>query len=293
MDEHDAAIKEQRRILRLMQDHLAQAHLSLGSQQEHIGLVDVIHHPDNSLGHLNYVTPRRNTAWVPAPSVQQGLDRLRSLNRTMRVNYVEGLFLPIFAKSLRDLGLVVEQETSLMSYTLADLKLPEEDTAGKDHPVARVTAVNDQDGIAQWWYVWRNAYFDVLTGSIEPIYVGRDVQAIALGRQADLLLYREGFPVGVARLTFHNQTAHLATLAIMKEARAPEMIRMLYYGALGAAKDRGCELLFTSGDTEADRKLCRELGFVDSGSMVCYAEPAEETKGDLHDVNLAQPVLAL
>src|SRR5829696_21106 len=106
MDE--SAVKESRRILRLIQDHILQAHSLLGVEQESAGMVDVLHHPTNRNGDLNYVTPRRNTAWVSGGYVEKGLERLRQLGRTERVQYVEGLFPPLFAKTLRELGLEPE-----------------------------------------------------------------------------------------------------------------------------------------------------------------------------------------
>lgn len=282
----NAAIKESRRVLRLVQEHLSQAHLNVGATQEHVGLVEVISHPNSELAHLNYVTPRRNTAWIPAPEIERGMERLHDLHRTPRVNYVEGLFPPLFAKSLHKLGLEVEHETAIMTRKL--------DTLPDKHNLpdgVHVVPVSDQEGIGLWWYVWRNAYYDVLTTGIEPIKIGQDMQQVALGNQVDLLLYRNDFPAGAARVTFHSDTAHLTTLAIMKEARTPALIHALHQAALKTAAQQGCELIFTSGGTEEDRKMCREVGFVDSGSVVCYAEPVTGSDGTNHDV--AQYVFAL
>ncbi|RMG71113.1 MAG: hypothetical protein D6711_15945, partial [Chloroflexi bacterium] len=48
------------------------------------------------------------------------------------------------------------------------------------------------------------------------------------------------------------------------------------------AIERGCDLIFTSGETEADRRLCRQMGFVDSGSVVCYAQTSQQE--ETHDM---------
>ncbi|MEQ8676939.1 MAG: hypothetical protein RLP44_07805 [Aggregatilineales bacterium] len=287
-----ADIKETRRVLRLVQDHIATAHLKVGAQQEAHGLVEVVSHPTSELATLNYVTPRKNTAWIPAPEIQKGLEHLRKLNRVARVTYVEGLFPPIFSKSLMQLGLVVEFETPIMVYDLREFDATKNTASGKSTGVS-VRAVSDQDGIGMWWYVWRNAYYDVLTGNIEPIKIGHEMAQIVSGDQIDLLLYRGDLPVGAARVTVHNTTAHLTTLAIMKEVRTPALIRALYDATLNTAAERGCELLFTSGDTESDRHLGREIGFIDSGSVVCYSEPKLGLQQDKNDGNLAQPVFAL
>lgn len=289
----DSDVKESRRVMRLVQDHLAQAHRGLGAKQESIGLVDILYHPENKLSYLNYVTPRKNTAWIPGPAVEKGLERLRELDRTPRVYYIEGLFPPLFARSLRELGLAIEQEIPLMTYKTED------NHANADYkPLPdglHVREVNDQDGIALWWYVWRNAHYDVVTHGSEPLYVGETMREIALGRQQDVLLYRHGFPVGVVRVTTQDdhKTAHIAALALMREARSDNMVTLLHRVALKIAIDHGCELVFASGENENDRTLCRNIGFVDSGSVVCYAQAPEATHEDTDGEPLEQPVFIL
>jgi hypothetical protein len=287
--EANLAVKESRQILRLVQDHLLQTHLNFGAVQEAIDLVNVVYHAGNTLAQLNYVMPRQNTAWVPGPAVQKGLEKLTELQRRPRVCYIEGLFLPMFAKSLRDLGLEVEREVALMTCKLNVESYGKPATPDAVH----IQEVSSQEGIALWWYVWRNAHYDVLTRGIEPLYVGRDMREIAAGDQADVLLYRHGFPVGVARLTIHETTGHVPALAVMKEARTPEMIRLLYHSVLKLARERGCNLVFTTGKTEEDRALCREVGFIDSGSMICYVDASDDADEEKDDVHLAQPLLVL
>ena len=287
----DTAYKETRRRLRRVQDHLTRSNLNLGARREAVGLVDVIYHPDNTTPYLNYVTPRKNTAWVPGDEIDRGLDFLRERGLMPRVHYIEGLFPPVFAKTLRALNLKVERETPVMVYqapdhprTVMKPALPSEVT---------IAYADDQRGIALWWYVWRNAYYDVYATGVEPLFVGRDMRETFLGNQIDILLFRHGFPLGVARLTLHDdETAHIMALALLQEARTPEMTRALYAAATSAALDRGCSLVFTAGESEDDRRLCRELGFVDSGSIVCYAERLNKAHGATDDT-LAQPVFVL
>ena len=282
-----AAIKESRRVLRSVQAHLSQAHLNMGVRQESVGLVDVIYHPTNKLPHLNYVSPRKNTAWIPGPEVEKGLEYLRNIQRVPRVYYIEGLFPPLFARTLHDLGLQVEQEIPLMAYKESTLpKLPMLSEMS-------VEEAKDQEGVAMWWYVWRNAYYDVVTGGTEPVYIGQDMREITMGRQIDLILHRYGFPVGVVRLTVHEQTANINAIALMKEARTPEVVKMLHYVALKKALDRGCTLVFTSGETEQNRSVCREIGFVDSGSVVCYAEKSGELAEGTDGSSMAEPVFVV
>ena len=116
--DNSAAIKESRRVLRRVQKHLSQSLIDMGANRENIGLVDVVYHPKNKLPHINYVSPRKNAAWIPGPGIKKGLERLRELERKPRVIYIEGLYPPLFAKSIRDLGLVIEQESTIMVYKL-------------------------------------------------------------------------------------------------------------------------------------------------------------------------------
>jgi hypothetical protein len=291
----DAAVKEARRILRQAQIHLLQSRINMGAICESSGLVDVLHHPFNNLPHLNYVTPRKSTAWVSVKEVEQGLETLQKYDRPRRVEYIEGLFLPIFAKSLHEIGLTVEQETPLMVYQHEDGNAPLDMPAIPDGVM--MEEVKDQEGSAVWWYIWRNAHYDVVTQTAEPIYVGQSMMQIALGWQVDILMYRYRFPVGAARITVlpENQSAHIAALALMREVRTPEMLKLLQFHAIQAAIKRGCSMVFTSGDTDHDRHLNRENGFIDYGSLVCYAEKTEAKSAhrDMLNDRVAQPVLTL
>jgi hypothetical protein len=286
--------RETRRILRQVQDHLIHVHTTLGAVRETVGMVDVFHHPGNPLPNLNYVTPRRNTAWVSGQMVKQGLDHLHSFGRVPRVQYIEGLFPPLFAKTLRDLSLQVERETPVMVYK------PEGINGHTPPPIppsampdgVTIDRVNDQRGIEAWWYVWRNAFYDVLTLGVEPLFVGREMAALHLGQQIDFLAYRYGFPVGVARLSIQGETAHLAALALLKEVRTPAMTRAMQVAALQSAVELEASLVFAPGETDAERRALRELGFLDFGSIVCYAAPGEKTREEQHVIPLEQPVLS-
>ncbi len=296
MDE--SAIRESRQMLRQVHEHLLLAHQDLGAYRETISVVDVVHHPINPLPDFNYVTPRRNTAWVSGQYVKQGLDRLRALGRTPRVQYVEGLFPPLFAKTLLDLGLELERETPLMIYRAsgADTMLPPA-SSGANTAGVQIQTIADQRGIEMWWYVWRNAFYDVLTLGVEPLVVGRDMAALLMGKHIDLLMMRHNFPIGVARLSVQesNKSAHLVALAMMKEARTPERMRALLAAVLRAALARGCDLVFAPGETEDDRRLCRELGFIDVSSIICYIARSANSALDQRDGHgtLVQPLLTL
>ena len=168
----NSTVKETRQLLRRILDHLFQAHSAFGVDHETVGFVDVIHHPTNQIPDLNYVTPRRNTAWVSGKFVQQGLDRLRALDRLPRVEYIEGLYPPQFAKALSDLGL--ESGTRNADHGVLAGGCQQESAAHVVPGGIRLEIVTDQRGIEQWRAVWQSDGYDVLTLGVEPLAVGRD-----------------------------------------------------------------------------------------------------------------------
>ncbi|NWF68995.1 MAG: hypothetical protein HXY40_07910 [Chloroflexi bacterium] len=291
----ESAQRETRRALRQVQEHLYQAHLLLGAQTEDLGLVEVVYHPTNTLPDLNYVTPRRKTAWVSGHDVEQGIDYLRKMQRRPRVQYIEGLFPPLFAKTLTGLGLEAEKETPLMIYRAAGFNgvLPPPLEAPSKPDGVTLERVHDQRGVEMWWYVWRNAHYDVLTLGVEPLVVGREMAVLKLGQQIDILMHRYTFPIGVARVSIQQETAHLLGVALMREHRTPEMLKLLQLAAMQAAFEANCELIFAPGESEEDRRHCRALGFADLGSMICYSAKAEGGIEDTHGVVFSQPVLTL
>lgn len=286
----DSAVKETRQILRRVQDHLFQAHTALGVSHESVGFVDVIYHHANTVPDLNYVTPRRNTAWVSGKFVQQGLERLHALSRVPRVQYIEGLYPPQFAKALRDLGLEAERETAIMAYAVDDLnqKVPRTSSPAG----VRLETVTDQRANDQWRALWRDASFDVLTLGVEPLAVGRDAAA---EETVDVVMRRDDSLIGIARVGIQpgTRSAHIIALALLRAERTPRLTKVLLTAAMRAALKQGSSLIFAPGESDDDRALMRKLGFVDVGTMVCYAarsENADEVQG--HDV-LLQPVLAV
>lgn len=293
MENGAAAEKEAKVIMRQVQDHLFHVHTNLGALKETVGMVDVFHHPTNPLPNLNYVTPRRSVAWVSASMVKQGLDHLKKFDRPARVHYIEGLLPPLFAKTLRDLNLHVERETPIMVYKPDGVngQVPPVPSGPELPDGVTIEAVNDQRGIEAWWYVWRNAYFDVLTLGVEPLFVGRDMAALQLGQQVDFLLNRYGFPTGVVRISVQGETAHVVCLALLKEARTPDLVRVLQTVALKGALDRKAKLIFAPGETDAERRIGRELGYADFSSLICYSGEEKVTGGQAAST-MEQPLLS-
>lgn len=287
---NDEQIKEARTVMRRVQEHLRQSHLNLGAISQTVGFVDVIHHETQLTPSLNYVMPRKNTAWVSGKHIENGLEVLKQKERVRRVLFVEGLYPPVFLRSLRELGLEAEKEMPIMVFqadkdSLKSAIMPPQLTA---------TRVHDHQGMAIWWYVWRNAFYEVYATGIEPLLVGRDMREMALGHQLDVIIYRYGFPIGVVRMTIQESSAHIVAQAIMKEVRTPELMQQLLSAAVRIARENGCDMVFLAGSTDEERQRVRNMGFQDFGSVVRYAilpdiQSGQETKHD----NMAQPVLII
>lgn len=282
--------RESRTILRRIEAHLRQSHLDMGAEEEAISFVDVIHHPVSLLPSLNYVTPRKKTAWVSGNHIEQGLDALREKERAVRVRFAEGLYPPVFVRTLRELDLHIEAETPIMVY-----KKTQQPRKMANHPadITFAQATNPRD-LAIWWYVWRNAYYDVAVSSVEPLLIGRDMQEIYFGRQINMVMYRQGYPMGVIKITLHEGSAHLVAHAMLKELRESDWDRVVREVALDIALNAETDLIFVTGKTEDERKLYRNIGFVDSSSIVTYAEQSDNpAQKEASDDSMAQSVLVV
>ena len=294
---NDAAVKESRLLLRRIQDHLFHAHSGFGVEHESVGFVDVIHHPTSRLPDLNYVTPRRNTAFVSGKYVQHGLDRLQELERLPRVEYIDGIFPPMFAQVLTQLGLQVERDTALMVFTTGGLTGFVTPPLRKPRTPAgvRLELTMDERGVALWRQVWNDPAYDVHSLGVEPLAVGGDLTAQKTGQEIDVLMYRGDFPIGAARIGVQQvpKSAHIVALALYRETRSDTLTKLLLATAMRAGLARGASMVFAPGESAEDRALCQKLGFIDLGRMVCYAARSEHVNGmQTHD-SLAEPVLAV
>lgn len=267
-------LRESRRILRRIQAHITQAHRNLGAEIHDMGLIAVLYHPENDLPLLNCVIPRRKTAWLPAPQIAEGLDFLRERGKTPRLSLIEGLYPPRFAESLHNIGLTLESKIDLMAHTAPDVM------------AANGAASPAGDTVALWEQVREGNAYRVIAGGIEPI----DITTAAC---SDVVVYRGGTPVGIARLTCHATDANVAVAAIHREADAALTTDALYREALNCAVERGCELVFTAGSDEATRRIYRRLGFVDAGNLICYAQMDSASRESARQTGGACGVTAL
>jgi ribosomal protein S18 acetylase RimI-like enzyme len=277
---NDSTVKQTRQILRQVQSHLMEAHLYRGAEQEQVGLVEVLHHPASTTPELNYVTPRKNTAWVSMPEVMNGLKILKGHERALRVMFIEGLFIPAFGDRLSNIGLARESEVRVMALQLDPTEIetmsPDEFDSDQTMSMGTTTFINvsSRAESALWWYLWRNAHYDVVTQTAELRFIDSSYKQIADGHQLDLIMRVGGIPAGVVSLTLSadRTSAQISAFALARETRSLPHAQQLLEAVIDEAKARGISLLFFA---EADVLLNtagQALGFMDCGGIVCYSE---------------------
>lgn len=290
MDDSEV-VKESRVALRLIHEHILRVKLLLGVQTESAGVVDVLFHPTDAREDLNYITPRRNTAFVSGAYLKPGLARLQALGRRGRVQYLDMLFPPSYAATMVGLGLDVEQSMHLMVYKIDGFagKPPVTLTPPKGIRVKRAT---QQGGLDLWRDVLADNAYEVTSLPVEPLVLGNNLPLMRRMGQLDLIAYRNNRAIAVARVGVQkdNGTVSIVALGLLREARTPDVLCALFTAVLKHSAARGCTIVFAPGETEDDRRQCATLGFVPLGRVVGYGAGRDE---GTTDGNMGQPVYAL
>jgi hypothetical protein len=276
--------REAKRCLRLAQDHLLEMHLALGAHSTALSLVEVITHQYSRVPELNYVVPRRKTAWITASEVAVGLEQLQQLKRVPRLQYVEGVFPASFADHLSSLNLHLDQRTPILvcrrDALPAPILLPD------GYTFERLPA-HHADALF-WWDVWRSPSYAVHTLGTEPLVLG---QADAIW--TDLVLRHEGKIIGIARLSFHHDSAHLVALALHQQ-HSQLFAPFATHACLYAFDRPQIGIVFGTAKDGATQFQMQNAGFWPLGVMVCYAASGERGQERIYDtLELAQFVLSL
>ena len=276
MDE--SSVKESRVILRQIQDQLLAAQTLAGVTQESAGMVDVVYHPTNPLPHLNYVLPRRNTAWVPTGTIEQGLLRLRELDRQAVFQYIEGLFPPQFAETLKKISLEPESNRPVFAFKRGGIGgAPDALPTAQPGAGLRIRRVGARRGAQVWRLVQTDG---------GPIPTDNDVRS-----SYDLVAYRQGVPLAVLRVKIHPQTevAQLVALAIRDDDDT--LVRTLLAAGARSALDDGGALVFATPESPVVAAALAALHFVEIGRLVRYTL-ARSTSEERPDGRMAQSLLA-
>lgn len=281
MDE--SAVKESRVMLRQIQDHLLAVHALAGATQESAGMVDVLYHPTNPLPQLNYVLPRKNTAWVPTGTIEQGLLRLVDLKRQPGFQYIEGLFPPQFGETLRKIELEPESVRPVFAFRpggSGGVSSPRPAVRpGADQRIRRVDAAR---GARLWAQAQGNGWLALLPNALP---VPDAAQAY------DLVAYQAHAPAAILRIEVqpHTGTAHFAALS--QRAGSDVTLALLAAGVRSALRHGG-KLVFALPERSAFAEVLADLHFVELGRLLRYAPARAASELEHSHGHLAQPVLA-
>lgn len=277
-------IKSHKDKLRKIENHLRLAHNDLGIERDSVGFVEVVHHLSYRLPALNYVTPRRKTALVPSKDVEKGMQALKAYRRDLRLLYIEELFPPFFAKTLEDMDLRLYAKIPLW---VVDLNARMVEPKLSTH--MSVNTVHNEDGIAIWSLVWRNASYRVFGTTLEPLQIGTLYPSN--DHVVDIILYNHHKPMAVARLTIHNNTAHLMARALVQSTNPLRLQQWLLEISAQTAKEQGCELLFICDSTIEYLQVVTDLSLTQEGSMLCYTDKRNQSHGEVTHDTVEQLVL--
>ena len=275
-------IRATQTIMRRVEAHVQHQQKVQGATHERLNMMEVFYHPQTALPHFNYAAPRPKTAWVATTYIQQGLDALRERGRGARVRYMADLYPSVFAQTLTRIGLRLETRIPVLVKTIASA-----DSAPTMPLGYSVQTVTDRQAMGAWWYVWRNAYYDVVTSTARPAQIERDLLAAQAGQQHNLLLYHAHYPIGALRLTLHDHSAHITAMALLNDFHTPKLDTLLRRMAVYHAAQQGCSLIFATGADAYLQTRYREIGFIDSSDILCYAHIGEGIAKEQHE-SLAQ-----
>lgn len=266
MDE--SAVKESRVFLRLIQDHLLADDLQAGAVQESAGMVDVVTHRTQADPALNYVLPRRNTAWVPTPTIDAGLQRLRDQGHAARFQYVQGLFPPQFGDTLTKIALTAESEQHIMAFHrngIGGRPRSRPATGTSDAHIRRVSAKR----AARIW---------AMTDDWRMLLGGR--RAADADGAFDVVAYRHRKPLGILRVEIQASTgtAQLVALALA-DGTDKQTTSDLLGGGIRRALRHGGDLIFALADDAAVDALAA-LQFIEIGQFKRYTGAAPTPEQD-------------
>lgn len=286
------AVKNARTLLRRALEHIESSCERLNVERESIGFVDVILHPESAIPDLNYVTPRRNTAWIGSEAIVRGLDYLHERGRDPRFFYIEGLIPPQFSHTLTALNLIEGQRTPIMVYEASGdrgILLPHDSVPGGLK--LEIPPRASTDGVTAWETIAQDGGYVMTALHLEPVAAGTALQ------QADLIVCDGSQILGIARVSLNAElrTAHVVATALHQRRQTATMARLLYTNVLRYAVDHGADMIFTSAPAGLNHFVLRELGAVKMGSAVFFADPTRSSahKDTRTNERLANSLLSL
>ncbi len=271
--------KTAKAMMRRIHEHIQHAHHQLGTEVQSVSFTEVMYHPTSDHPSLNYVTPRRNMAWISGQHIQQGIDVLQEFDQNARVYFIEDLYPPMFGDQLAQLPLMEQWKIPVMIRELnAETVAPRYHNQG-------VYQQGTHDDVTLWWETWAQLY-----GRDYPkTMIEEDLTALKEHRLLNLIQEREDKIVGVARLTLYEKSAHLVDWKLHDDAT--DLLHNLLTQCLSIAHEHACDCFFALVNHEQTRTILDSLDFTTLSHVVCYAE-TEPTLNETVDESLVQPLFA-
>lgn len=271
----DGLNRHERHLLRWIQTFRQAALLDSQVVVEQLGTVDVYFHPDDPDPHLNCVTPHKGVAWVRRDDLSNAFMGLERLGRVPRLVFQEALFPVAFQQQLTLMGLVREQQQTIMVYyplhgpvpagEVLFGALPEDDALD----VAVRVATEPRD-LATWLRVFGESCHPDEDLEADPAIVAELRQDVEAQHRLFVTAYYQGTPLGVACAGLRVPTAELELVATAPLWHDLGMEDALIAAAIREARRSGAETVFTVRSHKMHTRRYRRLGFVDLTRVLTY-----------------------
>ena len=276
----DSLNREERHVLRGIQDHLQAARTETGAVIERLGTVDVLVHPTSLDPELNCIMPHKGVAWIRREDLRVAFIGLARLGRVPRLVFMRELFPTAFRQQLALMGLVLEEVRPILIYRpVYGPALPDEMLYGSppDHTAAEIdtTLTITESGLAAWLSIVRSAEAGVEVGESAREDAALLATVTHSGDKLFVLARYEGVPRGAAYVACYDRVAGLEIVATLPLWYGMGMEGPLIATGVRAALARGSQTVFALAPTPLIARLCRRIGFVDLTEVLIFRLPDE------------------
>ncbi len=274
----DSLNRDERHVLRGIQDHLRAARTETGAVIERLGTVDVLVHPTSHDPDVNCIMPHKGVAWIRREDLRVAFIGLERLGRVPRLVFMRELFPTAFQQQLALMGLVREEVRTILVYRpVYGPALPDEVLYGS--PPAHMAPEIDtsltvtESGLAAWLSIVRSAEAGVEVGESSREDAALLATVTHSGDKLFVLARYEGVPRGAAYVSCFDQVAGLEIVVTLPLWQGMGMEGPLIATGVRAALGHGSETVFALAPTPLIARLCRRIGFVDLTDILIFRLP--------------------
>ncbi|MBN1681664.1 MAG: GNAT family N-acetyltransferase [Anaerolineae bacterium] len=272
--------REQRQILRQIQNFVHAKALEAEAFDEQLGTVDVYFHINNPAPHLNCTMPHKGVAWIRREDLMDAFDGLARLGRTPRLVFLDALFPSAFQTQIEHMGLGVENERVVMVYQPIigphlDGEIPRGRLPDDIQPPVTTQIATTRADLATWLRVFHAAYYNTETLAVRPEEIEPLYTAAQEGTTVFVIGFYENTPLGAARVGIRTPTAELDAVATAPLWHGMGLEVALATTAIRAAQQQNGDTIFTIAPPEDYARLYHRLGFVEITRMLTYWRASE------------------